>query len=364
MKLLFVTEFFPDPKKTFTGGVETRTFFTTQLLKRRHPLKVLSRRSSQVPTTFLSIPSRLLFILKAITQGVGYRADLVEGSNVTCYLPTWIIAQINHIPAVAWVPDILGDEWNHFGLTGILGRFLERFSLKLPWAHYIALSQQTKAKLLTLGINPEKITVVYPGINLPEFTIKVTKRRFPTLCVIARLVPYKRIGDSLKVLAQLQASFLQLRLLIIGQGPELNRLHHQVKALNLNHQVYFKAHLPRQDLIKQLKSCHLVCHFSTVEGFGLVLLEALAAGLPYVAYDTPINREVTHQGQGGILTSVGDITGAATAIKKLLENKTFYRQKVTQGQKLLTHYSWSASAHQTEQVYLSITQKRVKSTTP
>src|SRR3989344_6809017 len=299
MRLLFVTEFFPGNKRIFTGGVEARTFFTIQELKKHHQVKVISRSSSKVPATFLSIFSRLWFIISSTVKGLRLpRLDLVEGSNVVCYLPAWIIARAKGAKAVAWIPDVLGSNWRYFGFTGLLGFFLEWLSLKLPWDHIIALSHQTAKKLHRRGINPDKITVVYPGVDIGEFQGQARRRNSPTVCVISRLVPYKKVGDSLKLLSQLKTQLPQVKLLVIGEGPELKSLRQQSKPLK---QVYFKSRLPRSELIKELKSCHLLCHFSTVEGFGFVILEALAAGLPYIAYDTPINREVTRHGQGGLL---------------------------------------------------------------
>ena len=358
MKILFITEFSPDTKQIFTGGVEARTYFTVHELRSRHSVTVISRRSALVSASFWSIFSRLWFMISSIIKGLRHpQADLVEGSNVVCYLPAWIIAKIRRVPAVAWVPDILGREWRHFGLTGIFGRCLEWFSLKLPWDHIIALSHQTKDKLIALGVTTNHITVVYPGVNQTEFSLPVPKRNLPTLCVIARLVPYKRVGDALNLLNQLKSRLPQLKLLVIGTGPQKKSLAHQAKALSLTHQVYFKSRLPRRTLITQLKSCHLLCHFSTVEGFGLVLLEAMAAGLPYVAYATPLNREITHHGKGGFLVPVGDLPAAAAHVKDLLSNSKLYRQKLAEAKNLLTDYSWAHSARHTETVYFSLLRK-------
>lgn len=357
MRLLFVTEFFPGPKQIFTGGVEARIFYTIRSLRRKYKVDVISRPPTQVPVSLASIVSRLLFIFIAIFKGSKLQPDIVEGSNVTCYFPAWLIAKIKHAKAVAWIPDILGENWRYFGLVGIIGRFWEWSCLKLPWDHYLALSQQTRNKLLDLGIKPDKITVIYPGVNHSEFNLSVSQRRLPTLCVIARLVPYKHVDQAIVLIHQLKSSLVDIRLLIIGAGPQLSQLKSLARKLKVTNQIYFKSDLPRAELIKQLKSCHLLCHFSTVEGFGLVILEALAAGLPYVAYDTPINHEVTHSGQGGILVPTGDTTAATQAVTSLFQNHRLYRRKLLEGNQLLTHYSWPKSAATTERVFRSLLEK-------
>ena len=334
MRLLFVTEFFPGNKRIFTGGVEARTFFTIQELKKHHQVKVISRSSSKVPATFLSIFSRLWFIISSTVKGLRLpRLDLVEGSNVVCYLPAWIIARAKGAKAVAWIPDVLGSNWRYFGFTG-------------DECNDAQITGPAK-KLHRRGINPDKITVVYPGVDIGEFQGQARRRNSPTVCVISRLVPYKKVGDSLKLLSQLKTQLPQVKLLVIGEGPELKSLRQQSKPLK---QVYFKSRLPRSELIKELKSCHLLCHFSTVEGFGLVILEALAAGLPYIAYDTPINREVTRHGQGGLLLPLKQPFDTA-AVLKLLTDPEVRQQKLDQGSKLLQTYSWKKSAKMVESAY-------------
>ena len=356
MRLLFVTEFWPDAKKVFTGGVEARTWFTVAQLRQRHSVRVISRRTALVAVSLASVLSRLWFMVRAVIEGwQGPKADIVEGSNVICYLPAFLIAKIKKAVAVAWVPDVLGSDWRHFGLlTGSLGWGLEWLSCKLPWDHLIALSQQTKNKLQARGINPERITVIYPGVHRDEFSSLVKQRAGATICMIARLVAYKRVADGVKLMAELKSELPDIKLLVIGEGPQKRRLTKLAQDLGVAGRIYWKSRLPRKNLIQALKSCRVLCHLSAVEGFGLVMLEALAAGLPYVAYATPINQEVTYGGTGGVLVPVGNWREAAVAVKRLLTDQRFYQQKVAEGKKLLKSYSWAEAARQTEAVYRAL----------
>ena len=91
-----------------------------------------------------------------------------------------------------------------------------------------------------------------------------------------------------------------------------------------------------------------------MEGFGLVTLEALAAGTPYINADIAINREITHHGQGGLLFRPQDPSDLADKALALLADKRLYRQKLATGKRLLAHYSWLKQASQTEAVYRSV----------
>lgn len=338
MRLLLVTEFFPqDNQLKFTGGVEVRTYYLYKELSKHHQIKVINRSPQKISASFISLFDRIIFVIKAVVEGLRSRAELVEASNFVTYVPVFIIGTIKRIPKIAWYPDVFIGTWTEkFGPIGWVGEIVERLTLKLPWNHIIALSHQTKQKLIAAGVPESKITVVYPGVDQAEFRIQVPKAKHPTICCISRDIPYKRITD-------LKTAFTIIKKTL----PDANL-------------IITSGQIPRIDLIKKLKSSHVFCLPSIVEGFGLVTLEALAAGLPYVNADIPINREVTQGGQGGLLFTPQDPTDIAQKTLQLLTDKKLYQQKIAEGQHLLKNYSWSKSALQTEAVYKSVINKKHK----
>lgn len=171
MKLLFLTEFYPqDDKLIFTGGVEARTYYISSLAKRDFEVKVIVSNSRLVAATPLSILGRLGYMLTAFIKAMQANFDLIEVSNVVTYFPGWLAAKLKGKPVVAWFPDVLGRHWLEFGwLVGLFGWMGETVSLRLPWTKVIALSQSTAAKLISAGVDSRKISVVHGGINLEEF---------------------------------------------------------------------------------------------------------------------------------------------------------------------------------------------------
>jgi len=354
VKILLVTEFFPRSKKLkFTGGVEVRTYYLAKALKKNHHLKVISRSTSHVPASLKSIFSRATFSIQAVIQGLKFNPDLVEGSNFVSYLPSFFIAKIKQVPAIAWYPDVFMKTWQqHFGALGKIGELVEKLTLLLPWDHFIALSQQTKQKLLDQNIPTNRVTVIYPGINTDEISkIKSPKYKQPTICCISRLVSYKRVADLIQALAICKKTLPDLSLLIIGTGPQEKKLRCLATDLNLNQSIIWKQNLSRQELLKSLKASHLHALPSIVEGFGLVTLEALASSIPYVNANTPINKEITHNSLGGLLFKPKDPRDLSQKIIKLLTNTKLRTTKKTEAKKLLQNYSWQKSATQTLNVY-------------
>ena len=90
---------------------------------------------------------------------------------------------------------------------------------------------------------------------------------------------------------------------------------------------------------------------SEVEGFGISVIEAAAAGVPYVVSDIPVLKEVTRNGQGGLIAKVGDIAELSQKLEKLITDKKLYAEKSKQAIHLAKSYQWPQIARLTESVY-------------
>ena len=141
---------------------------------------------------------------------------------------------------------------------------------------------------------------------------------------------------------------------IIGSGPEKRRLQQLAKKLEVADAITWKQNLSRIQLLRIFKSSHLFSLPSLTEGFGLVTLEALAAGTPYVNADIAVNREITRSSKGGLLFKPGDPKDLAQKIIRLITEPALYNYKLKQAKELLKHYSWKKSARETLRIYQSV----------
>jgi glycosyltransferase involved in cell wall biosynthesis len=385
MKILFVTEFFPsDSDLRFTGGVEARTYHTAKLLAATDRAMVICRRTRELkqklsmgnltiypcgPTyatieaSFLSIGERMAFIAAATWQGLRLNFDLIEGSNFITYLPAYMVGLIKHKPKVAWFADVLANDWiKFFGIAGLFGRILENISLHLNWDRVIALSRKTANKLIQNGISGKKISIIYGGVDFNEFqpmagpprAEKIEKSKAKNIICICRLVNYKKVDNLILAFNQLKDRFTNLKLTIIGQGPEEKKLKQLVAKLNLTRKAMFYANLRRDALIKKLGQSTIFCLPSIIEGFGLVTIESAACLTPYVISDIPINREITHNGLGGIFFKPEDVNDLTNKLSTLLTNKKLYEQKQIEAAKLGQFYKWPKIITQTRNVYRGV----------
>lgn len=350
MKLLFLTEFFPQDKSlVFTGGVEARVYYIATRAKKDFEVKIISSSSKKIPATFISIFTRTYYLFSSFVKALSIDFDIVEASNFVSYLPAFFAAKLKRKKVIAWIPDLLGKDWFQFGkLVGLSGMILEKISVNLAWDQIIALSYSTKNKLINQGVDPQKISVVHGGVKLSEFIISPLPKyqQFTIICV-ARLVNTKRVKDLILAMTKLDKT----NLIIVGQGPLESNLIRLTKKLNLSKRISFQKNLTRKQLITIISRCHLFCLPSTVEGFGLVTIEAMILGLPTVLADIPINQEITKKGQGAIFFKPKDSQDLAQKIKLLKKNKKLYKAKATQAKNLAYTYSYKKIYQQTKSVY-------------
>lgn len=384
MKILLVTDFFPTGKDfRFSGGVEARTFFVAKELAKRNEVSVISARlpltksrekmfgftvwrpgpvinyNSGAPTAF-DLYKRLNFIFSAISLGKRLSPDIVDGGNFNDHFIAKMISNSKKIPAVFWYPDVFIGQWiKTSGLFGgLAGYLLEKTNLFFSADLFIAISNVTRNKLISVGVNKAKVITIPCGIEAGEFKQKAHKSKIPQIICISRLVSYKRIKDLFLAFALVERELKKVRLLIVGSGPQKKELVNLAKELKVLNKIQFLENLPRQKLIKKITESHLSVLPSEVEGFGIATIESAAAGIPYVVSDIPVFREVTKNGKGGLIFNLGSPTDLAVKIKKLLTDRKLYQNKVEQVLELSERYSWSEIAKETEKIYQSLIKRK------
>jgi glycosyltransferase involved in cell wall biosynthesis len=328
MKILLISEYFPDsPTGTITGGVEARVWFLSRLLALRHDVSVIaSWRRSQHRFQIIhgvkvyrpgqhhdyanegAAVSRLRFALAAYRLGRTLGPfDIVDGCTWIAYPPAYFIARSVGARAVASYNEVWCGTWVATkGLpVGILGEIWERLTLRLPWDHFVAISGFTASRLMAFGIPAGSITVIPCGVDLKQIqTITAAPRRAGSICMVARLVRGKQpqlVLQALKIIVRSHPHLIdRLQLTVCGEGPLLETCQQMAASLGIASLVRFVGWLPaHDDVLRLMKESSLLVHPSTVEGFGIVFIEACACGTPVLAADIPVVKEVTALLGGG-----------------------------------------------------------------
>jgi glycosyltransferase involved in cell wall biosynthesis len=136
-----------------------------------------------------------------------------------------------------------------------------------------------------------------------------------------RLAEEKNWGTLLRAFALAQKTQPNIRLVLLGDGPQADALRQLVGELEITERVTFAGKVPFPEVPNYLKAADLFAFASITETQGLVTLEAMAAGLPVVAVDASGTRDILEDGKQGFLTQ-NDEQDLANGLMKVLEDSS------------------------------------------
>jgi len=296
------------------------------------------------------ILSRMEFGRECVREVAKLEPDVVEGSGFVSYLGSYRSGVMADRPKMVTVHEVWQGEWTrNMGLfNGAIGSVLEKAYLKNPFDRYIAVSEFTREKLVGLGVDPHRISVVKNGIDRKLFDSVPAEGKFedPTIVTICRLVSYKKIDLLVRAVAALRSKYPSIRLKIVGKGPEEEALRRLAGDLGVAGNVEFLGKVPlMEDIVRLMKRSHVFALPSIVEGFGMVVVEAMAAGTPYVASDILPIREATGGGLGGQLFDPLNLDDLVQRLDDTLEGEIVPDPRA---EGLLKTYEWADLARQYE----------------
>jgi glycosyltransferase involved in cell wall biosynthesis len=205
-----------------------------------------------------------------VQNGMPFFARLVAGCPV--------LVLVHHVHKEQWI-SALG------AVLGRAGWWIE--SRLAPWlfrrCRYVTVSEVTKAELAGLGVEPDRVTVVPNGLDAPPLCVS-GRDTSPTLVAVSRLVPHKRIEHAINVVARLARRWPELRLEVVGQGPWDEVLRAHAAERGVADRVLLHGWVDEQAKHEILARSWLHLCPSVKEGWGIVIMEAAAHGVPSVAY--------------------------------------------------------------------------------
>lgn len=221
----------------------------------------------------------------------------------------------------------------------------------------IAVSPTVKQNAVkNLGIDPDKVVVVTNGVVMPPppdpgHAARIRRQlgidpQAKVLVCVGRLVANKGQQFLIDMMPKLLARRPDVRLLLVGEGPNGEALRDQVMRLELGKAVVFAGR--RDDVRSILSASDIFMTASIFEGISVALLEAMAAGLPAIASGNEGNTEVLQGGQG-LLVEGHKPEVLCEAAMRLLEDPEFARQLGAQGRAhVAAHYSQERAVRELE----------------
>lgn len=166
----------------------------------------------------------------------------------------------------------------------------------------------------------------------------------PILLYVGGFYPNKRVDRLVRVAADTGAL-----LVVVGkdQDPERGLAHCEALAKETGARVRFLGPIPREDVLSALRECTLFVLASDFEGFGLVLLEAMAAGLPFVSTPAGVAPDLARHGAGRVVPPAQ----LAAEVRALLADTAERAAMATRGRAAVGHYAWDAVARRYEAIF-------------
>ena len=292
--------------------------------------------------------------------------DLVVANGGIIWGPTDV--NVVHFVHSAWRRSPVHVARTHRGpyawyqwLYSALNSRWERRALRETRA-VVAVSERVRAELLGLGVRPALVRVIHNGVDVEEFAPGSADRRrwrLPAaplgLFVGDIRTRRKNLDTTLAAVARLP----DLHLAVVGDtsGSPFPRMAHD---LGIAERVHFLG--VRRDVPDLMRTADVFLFPSRYEACSLVLLEALASGLPIVTASTAGGAELVDDGCGIVLDDPDDVTGLVDAITTVLSSRAGVRQMGRQARAIAERNTWATMAARYLEVFEHLAPRRVPAT--
>ena len=276
-----------------------------------------------------------------------------------------VVNDLGH--AVPWISTTLANKHNiaffhHLharSLPGQVNHLLTKLITAIEKCYFIIYnntvfvteSTTSKTDLLKIGIIKDKIIMIPPGVDKKLFH-SAGKSKYPSIVYFGGMRRYKRPEEIIYLMKSLIHNFGDLKLFIIGTGPEEQCMKKLVNELDIQNYVEFKGRISNEELSDIVALSWLNVHTSVTEGWGFSILEATSSGTPTVAYDVPGVRDALENGLNGIKVNDGNREELANAAFSILNDpEKWWSSSVEVAKK----YSWDKTAELWENLIKEIT---------
>ncbi|MCX8204925.1 MAG: glycosyltransferase family 4 protein, partial [Candidatus Nezhaarchaeota archaeon] len=216
----------------------------------------------------------------------------------------------------------------------------------------------------SLRVPEDKIQVVPNGASLMRplrpTQLHEARRKYAEswenlVLFVGRMVYEKGVHVLVDAAIEALSRRQDLKFVLVGEGPLRRELMSKLNSLGLAHKFYFTGFINDLELSELYWACDVAVFPSLYEPFGIVALEAMAAGKPVVVSDVGGLSEVVINGFNGIKVPKGDAHELSLAIERLVEDREAARRMGENALKYVHEaYSWDKIAEKTEAVYSSV----------
>ena len=303
----------------------------------------------------------LYFSLGILSRLWKEKFDIID-CNAFPYLPFFpvrLFSLLKKIPLVITWQEVWDNYWyGYLGCCkGHIALCIEKAVIKLA-PNIIAYTQRVKSELIRCGVSENSIKIIPNGIDINFINKAPPARENADLLFAGRMIKDKNIDILIEAVSLLKNYYDNLKCFVVGDGPEKSNLITITDRLGLNNNIIFKGLLQHEEVISYMKSAKIFVFPSTREGFGTVVIEAMACGLPVITIQHPMNAscELIKDGENGLLTELSP-EDLARKISVLLSNNELRSALSSAARNSIPEYDWNAITRQNEEFYQHILAK-------
>jgi phosphatidylinositol alpha-1,6-mannosyltransferase len=298
-----------------------------------------------------------LFIV-SLWLAVTRRFDVVHAiRSLPEGLVAWVVARMTFCPVIVYAH---GEELTGWGN----GTKYKAMCFTLRHADkVVANSDNTRDELLRMGVDADKIAIIYPGVDVhcfrPGLPFDDLRRGLgwqegqKLVLSVGRLSRRKGFDTVVRCLPQLLQQGLDIQYALIGIGEDHEYLSGLATELGVSERVHFLGHVSPEDLPRWYNACDIFVMPNRdingdTEGFGMVYLEAAACGKPSIAGKAGGTGNAVIDGATGVRVDGERLGEVATAIERLITDRAYSSRLGRQGySRAVTEFSWEAIAQKT-----------------
>lgn len=284
------------------------------------------------------------------------RFDIVYSHLFFANLAARIAAILSRTPVIVSVEHNIYQDKKRLYIWA--DRMLAKFTDKI-----IAVSEGVKIFTAKQEhIRPEKFMVVYNGIETPAINVSRSSKRRElglkdnevAIVSIGRIVRQKGFVYLIRSAKKVLSTFPAAKFLIVGPSQEADTLDEIKHEIGDEYKDRIILLGPRRDVFEILLACDIFVLPSLWEGFSVTALEAMAVGLPAVASDIDVIRELIKDGQNGILVPPKDDAALSDAILKLIRNADLREKLKSESLKTAEKFTAVNNAGQLENIFINL----------
>lgn len=308
----------------------------------------------------LGVFSNLSYLIQGVIAGFCIGCDIVHSNTYTGSLIAQTVSVIKRVPHIMTVHDVYFNNnrfWKDWSsqegvsfLGKIIGPFLEKIVLNLKVDKVHTVSETSKRDILKVT-KKNKVIVIPNSLDFKNHVLKKKiKRDYSQFVYLGRHVFYKNVDRVIKALTKVPDA----RLVVIGDGPMRVEWESLSKKLGAGNRVEFTGRVNHNKKLELLASSAALVLPSDIEGFGVCLLEAMFLGTPCLVNNTPPLNELVAHDFNGLLVDNNSVTNWAKSMKKLVNNKNFFKKLSKNSLKFAKKYQLKDKVKELLNLYKSL----------